>query len=77
MLTSLLVLHTPSRTYLDPWSGNLFAEGGVEQDLLRAGPPGGRVQGVDGGVIMPKLGNETAKSVRAACLWFISDVGCG
>lgn len=42
---------------MDPWTGKLFGEGGVEQYLHIK--PGDEV--VQGGVIMTKLGNATAK----------------
>jgi FAD-linked sulfhydryl oxidase len=43
---------------MDPWTGELFGEGGVEKDVQSPNPP---ISGVSGGVIMSKLGNETAK----------------
>ncbi|KAG6873548.1 hypothetical protein C0995_014418 [Termitomyces sp. Mi166 len=50
-------------SYVDPWTGNLFGEGGVEKSLSRppadsSSPPPSNVYGT---VIMPKLGNATAK----------------
>jgi len=51
------VLHPQSKSYFDPWSGNRFGEGGVEQHL--ALKPHEEV--VKGKPIMQKLGNETAK----------------
>lgn len=105
LLTSLAFFHAPSRAYLDPWTGDLFGEGGVEKDLheiqyaathgdrpkhpVRPPPPVKQseenvanrpiinesqqeldrmdvdsVSGVEqGGVIMKKLGNATAKCV--------------
>lgn len=47
---------------MDPWTGNLFGEGGVEKDLHTY--PAMTAQGVHGGVIMAKLGNATAKYVQ-------------
>ena len=61
LLGSLLLLHSPSRTYLDPFTGDLFGEGGVEKDLHTF--PASAAEGVHGGVIMSKLGNATAKYV--------------
>ena len=60
MVTTLALLHPPSRAYIDPWTGELFGEGGVEKDVR---PPQRRppTAGVSGGVIMSKLGNATAK----------------
>jgi hypothetical protein len=59
IVTTLALHHPPSRAYIDPWTGELFGEGGVEKDVQsRRRPP---TSGVSGGVIMPKLGNETAK----------------
>ncbi|KAF5355196.1 hypothetical protein D9756_005672 [Leucocoprinus leucothites] len=70
ILAMLAVLHPPSRAYIDPWTGQLFGEGGVEktwnsahQSASDSAPT--TIAGVDGGVIMAKLGNETAKT-RAA-----------
>ena len=53
-------LHPPTRTYMNPWTGEMFGEGGVEQQLYQ--PPSSDI--VHGDVIMPKLANETAKYVR-------------
>ncbi|KAK7691985.1 hypothetical protein QCA50_005390 [Cerrena zonata] len=33
LLASLAFLHPPSRAYIDPWTGDLFGDRGVEQDL--------------------------------------------
>jgi len=57
LVASLGVLHPQSKPYLDPWSGDQFGEGGVEQHL--ALKPHEEV--VRGSPIMQKLGNETAK----------------
>jgi FAD-linked sulfhydryl oxidase len=57
VLTMLAMLHPPLRAYVDPWTGQLFGEGGVEKSWNR--PPPEEV--AHGGVIMSKLGNETAK----------------
>ena len=57
MVASLGVLHPQSKSYLDPWSGDQFGEGGVELHL--ALKPQEDV--VKGNPIMQKLGNETAK----------------
>ena len=51
--------------YFDPWTRRLFGEGegGLEGNLhpkLRVNPPT-QIGGITGGVIMSKLGNETAK----------------
>ena len=53
LLGSLALLHPPSRTYVDTWTGDFFGEGGFI--------PPAPAQGVQGNVIMPKLGNATAK----------------
>ncbi|KAG6381984.1 ERV/ALR sulfhydryl oxidase domain-containing protein [Boletus reticuloceps] len=40
LLATIAFLHPPSRGYIDPWTGELFGEGGVEKDiLLRPYPP--------------------------------------
>ncbi|OJT13793.1 hypothetical protein TRAPUB_9640 [Trametes pubescens] len=54
LLGSLALLHPPSRTYVDTWTGDLFGEGGMV-------PPPSPTHGVHGEVIMGKLGNATAK----------------
>lgn len=56
-------LHPPTRTYMNPWTGEMFGEGGVEQVYQ---PPTSDV--VLGDVIMPKLANETAKYAAAPYL---------
>jgi hypothetical protein len=65
ILAMLAMLHPPSRAYIDPWTGQLFGEGGVEKTWhpSNAHEKGKTlsIAGVDGGVIMSKLGNETAK----------------
>ena len=53
---------------MEPWSGQMFGEGGVEkmlQDKVCAQLP--VISGVKGNVIMPKLGNATAKCVGPSC----------
>ncbi|KZT03909.1 uncharacterized protein LAESUDRAFT_317759 [Laetiporus sulphureus 93-53] len=64
---SIALLHPPSRSYVDPWTGNLFGEGGVEKDLRV--PPPSNPESVHGGVIMPKLGNATAKAELGRATW--------
>ena len=56
------MLHPPSRAYIDPWTGELFGEGGVEKDL-RTSKGGNKPESAHGDVIMSKLGNATAKYV--------------
>ena len=65
---SFFFIHPSSRAFIDPFTGELFGEGGFEPDL--SGKGGGSDDesgfGVEkdalrGGVIMDKLGNETAK----------------
>ncbi|THH18681.1 hypothetical protein EW146_g2343 [Bondarzewia mesenterica] len=66
-VASLAVLHAPSRAYIDPWTGDLFGEGGVENQLHALQPLVPQVDSAaHGGVIMSKLGNETAKRVEAS-----------
>jgi len=85
VLGSLVTLHPPSRAYVDPWTGNLFGEGGVQGDFgyrIPFGshsPLGGSGDAADGlgslesvgsgGVIMPKLGNATAKASLGRATW--------
>ncbi|TDL18009.1 hypothetical protein BD410DRAFT_793695 [Rickenella mellea] len=98
LVGSLFILNAPSKSYLDPASGNVFGEGGVEGELMLRGrpvrkPPSGpvaavaaaqaaakagegggeeemkKIEGVEGGVIMSKLGNETAKAALGQATW--------
>ncbi|KAI0712784.1 ERV/ALR sulfhydryl oxidase domain-containing protein [Cerioporus squamosus] len=61
LLGSLALLHPPSRTYVDTWTGDFFGEGGYI--------PPSPAQGVQGNVIMPKLGNATAKAELGRATW--------
>ncbi|KAL4079203.1 ERV/ALR sulfhydryl oxidase domain-containing protein, partial [Scleroderma citrinum] len=65
ILAILASLLPPTRTYFDPWTDDLWREGSVEKDLHVSYPHGdsGTIGIVGGGVIMSKLGNETAKYV--------------
>ncbi|KAH7925270.1 hypothetical protein BV22DRAFT_1011485 [Leucogyrophana mollusca] len=63
LVATLAVLHPPSRAYIEPLTGDFFGEGGVEQDLQHV-PPSSH-----GGVIMAKLGNETAKAELGRATW--------
>ena len=47
--------------YFDPWTRQLIGEEGLEGNLHPKIDPPAQVGGVAGGVIMSKLGNETAK----------------
>ena len=59
----IALVHPPSRSYIDPWTGQLFGEGGVEKMFYSKTETtqGKEIKGVEGGVIMGKLGNATAK----------------
>jgi len=69
LLTMVALIRSPSRTYLDPWTGQLFGEGGLEGNLHPKLDPNERIGGVKGGVIMSKLGNETAKAALGRATW--------
>ncbi|THH07539.1 hypothetical protein EW145_g3310 [Phellinidium pouzarii] len=78
ILTSLFMFHTPSPTHLDLQTGKLFDSDGVEAEYARARVHPSipalpqttlPIQGVHGGVIMGKLGNETAKQVLGRATW--------
>ncbi|KAG6820827.1 hypothetical protein H0H93_011121 [Arthromyces matolae] len=62
-------------SYVDPWTGQLFGEGGVEKSLQRppmdntVTTPGPASHVVHGKVIMPKLGNATAKAALGRATW--------
>ena len=47
--------------YFDPWTRGLFGEVGLKVNLHPKLDPLAQIGGVTGGVIMSKLGNETAK----------------
>jgi len=71
-LAMLAMLHPPSRAYIDPWTGQLFGEGGVEKTfkslhLSENDVVPNPIVGVEGKVIMTKLGNETAKYCPFSC----------
>ncbi|KAJ7655369.1 ERV/ALR sulfhydryl oxidase domain-containing protein [Mycena rosella] len=68
LLTTITFLHPPSRTYIDPWSGALLGEDGMEQSL-RTSKTKLPILGAEGGVIMPKLGNATAKAALGRATW--------
>jgi FAD-linked sulfhydryl oxidase len=57
LIASVGFLNPRSRTYMDPWTGDFFGEGGVER-YLHVQPTSDVVRG---DVIMTKLGNATAK----------------
>lgn len=66
LIASLLLLHEPTRrTYVDPYTGILFDDGGIQEDYLADKSPvklaPEPLPAVHGNVIMGKLGNETAK----------------
>ncbi|KAL9712215.1 hypothetical protein Ac2012v2_005293 [Leucoagaricus gongylophorus] len=73
ILAVLAMLHPPSRAYIDPWTGQLFGEGGVEKTLKSYLPMNNSIPkpivGVEGGVIMTKLGNETTKAALGRATW--------
>jgi len=60
ILLSLLVFHPPTRAYLDPWTGVMFGEGGVERAFSSRG---------NSSVIMAKLENATAKAELGRATW--------
>lgn len=59
------MFHEPTRTYFDPLTGNLFEGDYVPFGGAKAQTEPSEIRGVNGGVIMGKLGNETAKYVAA------------
>ncbi|KAI0821451.1 ERV/ALR sulfhydryl oxidase domain-containing protein [Irpex lacteus] len=69
LIASLAMLHPPSRAYIDPWTGELFGEGGVEEDLRVPGSKGSNPESAHGEVIMTKLGNVTAKAELGRATW--------
>ncbi|PPQ64171.1 hypothetical protein CVT24_008545 [Panaeolus cyanescens] len=67
LLAMVAMIHPPTRSYIDPWTGQFFGEGGVELTLKKPHQP--PLKGVDGGVIMGKLGNATAKAALGRATW--------
>ncbi|KAF5380636.1 hypothetical protein D9615_004757 [Tricholomella constricta] len=71
LFTMIAFINPSSLSYVDPWTGQLFGEGGVEKSL--SGPPNDPSAPpshvVHGSVIMPKLGNETAKAALGRATW--------
>ncbi|KAI0067614.1 hypothetical protein BV25DRAFT_1818998 [Artomyces pyxidatus] len=70
LIASVALLHPPSRAHLDPWTGDLFGAGGVEE-AYHVIPPSQptQIKGASGGVIMSKLGNATAKAALGRATW--------
>ncbi|KAF7292872.1 Sulfhydryl oxidase [Mycena indigotica] len=76
LLSTISFIHPSSRnySYFDPTSGEFLANGNAaaernhKQDQLQhdAHPP---ISGVQGGVIMEKLGNATAKAALGRATW--------
>ncbi|KAE9394793.1 FAD-dependent thiol oxidase [Gymnopus androsaceus JB14] len=70
-LATLGFFHPPTRSYMDPWTGQIFAEGSSHSvtpsnsQIFNNIP----INGVEGGVIMEKLGNETAKAALGRATW--------
>jgi len=76
LFVSLVLLHPPSRVYyIDPWTGSIFGEGGVDAASSWKGSGNGRsarpadLEMFNGGVIMPKLANETARTELGRAAW--------
>ncbi|KAF8910833.1 ERV/ALR sulfhydryl oxidase domain-containing protein [Mucidula mucida] len=68
VVATVAFLHPPTRSYIDPWTGDLFGEGGVEGMLHRNQEFPFKAH--DGGaVIMPQLGNATAKAALGRATW--------
>ncbi|KAF8601869.1 hypothetical protein BDV93DRAFT_224581 [Ceratobasidium sp. AG-I] len=63
-----ITTHHPLQSYIDPWTGKTFGEGGVEDTSANA-HKSNEVLGVQGGVIMPILGNATAKAELGRATW--------
>ncbi|KAF9523861.1 ERV/ALR sulfhydryl oxidase domain-containing protein [Crepidotus variabilis] len=69
LLTTIALKHPPARMYIDPWTGQLFGEGGVEKTLNSEENWTPVIGGVKGNVIMGKLGNATAKAELGRATW--------
>ncbi|KZV61944.1 hypothetical protein PENSPDRAFT_746089 [Peniophora sp. CONT] len=79
LVGSIALISTPSRSYLEPWAGDLFANDGVRAGNNIIIQPIGDLEAnvnlhpdvdeVHGGVVMPKLGNATAKAELGRATW--------
>jgi len=69
LIATLTILNPPSRSYVDPWSGELFGDGGVEKTIPAQPIAKVPVNVTQGDVIMEKLGNETAKAELGRATW--------
>jgi len=73
LLASFTFLHHSVPPYLDPRTGALFDDGGVEKDFhalpIQVHDPPPAIPHATGGVIMSKLGNETTKAALGRATW--------
>ncbi|KDQ12021.1 hypothetical protein BOTBODRAFT_34880 [Botryobasidium botryosum FD-172 SS1] len=73
LFASLLALHPPARVYIDPWTGRIFGEGGVDGNDINVvtgkSALSADVDVAKGKVIMPVLGNATAKALLGQSTW--------
>ncbi|KAJ3879021.1 ERV/ALR sulfhydryl oxidase domain-containing protein [Lentinula edodes] len=73
-LAMLGFFHAPTRSYVDPWTDQLFGEVQPGTDSYNV-PQGLKTalnipsSAIEGGVIMEKLGNETAKAALGRATW--------
>jgi len=73
LVATVTLLHRPVPSYLDLRTGALFGDGGVEKEFhalpiySHDRPPA--MHHATGGVIMSKLGNETAKAALGRATW--------
>jgi len=72
LLASATLLRQPAPAYLDP-TGALFGDGGVEKEFhalpIQVHDQPSAIPHAKGSVIMPKLGNETAKAALGRAAW--------
>jgi len=67
LVTTIALIHPPARSYIDPWSGQFFGEGGVEKTWHSEDKA--HQKGSKGGEIMSKFANETAKAALGRATW--------
>jgi len=67
VFASFIFIHPSSRAYIDPFTGEFFGEGGSEPQPTSS--PEVDKDALKGGVIMGKLGNETAKAELGRAAW--------
>ncbi|KAF9514456.1 hypothetical protein BS47DRAFT_1295112, partial [Hydnum rufescens UP504] len=74
IFVTFALIHPSTREYyIDPWTGKAFGSGGVDSTTSAKNGDHGHappnVEVLTGGVIMPELGNATAKALLGQATW--------